>query len=88
MPKHRRSPLFLSLSLLAVSVSTVAAPARAESANSEPGYSYEMETDFVDGGDLKGDGPRITVRGKYARVLLIRPRTSFVQALLKSTETL
>jgi hypothetical protein len=67
-----------------------AAPALAENVKSEaePGYSYVFQTDFVDGDDLTGDGPRIVVRGGPARVLLIRPRTSFMAELLKTTETL
>lgn len=74
--------------LLSLSVFTLAGPALAQTAPQESGYSYDMEVDFLDGSDLKGDGPRLVVRGKHARVLLIRPRTTFVPELLKSTETL
>lgn len=51
-------------------------------------YSYNFEVDFLDGNDLQGDGPRITVRDRAARVLLIRPRTSFALELIKSAENL
>lgn len=73
---------------LALLLTASPALAQKSKASDEPGYSYKFETDFVDGNDLPGDGPRIVVRGSFARVLLIRPRTSFKPELVKTLETL
>jgi hypothetical protein len=78
----------LRLLLLPAAFVALAAPALAQKSAADEGYSYQMEEDFVDGGELGGTGPRLTIRGKQVRVLLIRPRTSFVAQLLKTVETL
>jgi hypothetical protein len=77
----------LTCSSIAIAVAALPAVALGAPAPTEPGYSYDFETDFVDGDELTGDGPRIVVRTGSARVLLIRPRTSFRAELLKTLET-
>ena len=52
------------------------------------GYSVTFKDDGLLGGGLDGGGPMIKVRGRPVRVTLIRPRTSFVQEMLKSVENL
>jgi hypothetical protein len=88
-------PFHTMLGLLVLAFGVGASPVFAQnaaksSAKTQPvdEYSYNFEVDFLDGNDLKGDGPRITVRGGAARVLLIRPRTSFAAELIKSAENL
>jgi hypothetical protein len=77
----------LTFSPIAIAVAVLPAVALGSPAPTQPGYSYDFETDFVDGDELTGDGPRIVVRTGSARVLLIRPRTSFRAELLKTLET-
>lgn len=83
------SPLLSAVTFSSIAIAVAALPAVALGAPApmEPGYSYDFETDFIDGDDLTGDGPRIVVRTGSARVLLIRPRTSFRAELLKTLET-
>lgn len=82
MKRHLACTLFL------VTLMPAAAFAQNKTQPAEEGYTYHIETDFLDGSDLRGDGPRLVVRKAAARVQLIRPRTSFVSELLKSTEAL
>lgn len=76
----------LPVALTVLAFPTFAHAAAADAPGNATGYSYEFEVDFLDGDDLVGDGPRITVRHGHARVLLIRPRTSFKPELLKTLE--
>lgn len=77
----------LTATLLVASASPCFAEAAKTADTAVDAYSYDFETDFLDGDDLKGDGPRLVVRPGSLRVLLIRPRTSFTVELIKSTET-
>lgn len=52
------------------------------------GYTVEFGNDFLDGNDLDSSGPILRVRPMGARVVLIRPRTSFVTELKKTVESL
>lgn len=54
----------------------------------EGGYSVDFKTDFLDGNDLDATAPLLRVRPPGGRMLLIRPRTSFVTELRKSVENL
>jgi len=78
----------LLYALLPAALVSIAGPVFAQNDADETGYSYEFKVDFLDGDQLQGDGPRLVVMGTHARVLLIRPRTSFVAELIRTTEAL
>lgn len=51
-----------------------------------PSYEVAFDDDPLNALDGRSTVPRITVRPAPMRVLLIRPRTSFVSSMLKSVE--
>ncbi|NUP09829.1 MAG: hypothetical protein HOW73_27600 [Polyangiaceae bacterium] len=51
------------------------------------GYSVKFLDDLLDGAGLDGSPPMLTVRPRGVRMTLIRPRTSFVNEMLKSVES-
>lgn len=54
----------------------------------DDGYSYQFTDDDLLGDTIRDVGDTYRGRPKFARVLLLRPRTSLVQELLKSAEAL
>jgi hypothetical protein len=75
----------VALAALAVLCVTTAAFADNER---DKRYIYVFKDDPLHGDELFGGLTIIKVRKDAARVLLIRPRTEFLNELLKSTETL
>jgi hypothetical protein len=51
-------------------------------------YSVEFFIDSIDAGNNDPNGDRIVVRPMGVRRTLLRPRTSFVRALIRSVEQL
>jgi hypothetical protein len=54
----------------------------------DDGYSYQFTDDNLLGDTIRDVGDMYRGRPKFMRVLLLRPRTSLVQELLKSAEAL
>jgi hypothetical protein len=54
----------------------------------EDGYTYHFVDDFMVGDTLSTTPPLITVRRPVPRIMLLRPRASFVGEMLKSVEAL
>lgn len=52
------------------------------------GYSVKFIDDLLAGDGLGAGGPMLVVRPQGVRVTLIRPRTSFVNEMLKSVENI
>jgi hypothetical protein len=52
------------------------------------GYSVDFFTDQLSDGGQGGTLPMILVRPRIVRMTLIRPRTSFVNEMLKSVEAI
>jgi hypothetical protein len=54
----------------------------------DAGYSYHFDDDAMVGDTLSTTPPLILVRRPSPRIMLLRPRGSFVSELLKSVEAL
>jgi len=52
------------------------------------GYGYRFKDDALAAGGLNATDPRLHVVQHAARSVLIRPRTQFIQEMLKSVENL
>lgn len=52
------------------------------------GYSVKFRDDLLDAKGIDAGGPMFVMRPRAIRVTLIRPRTSFVNEMLKSVENL
>lgn len=59
-----------------------------KSTDSEGGYGYEFSDDPLNAGGFGPNDATIRVRPGPVRTTLIRPRTSFVNEMLKSVENL
>ncbi len=82
--------LCVALSILVLLVTNSAwAESTTESSAGENGdYSYRFTDEELLGDTLENVGDMYRGRPKFARVLLLRPRTSLVSELLKSAEEL
>lgn len=72
-------------------VFALAAPASAQDikeSKSDDGYGYEFEDDPLNAGGFGPNDARIRVRKGAQRATLIKPRTQFINELLKSVENL
>ena len=79
-----RKPKILLAALLAAFASPAAAHAQAQT-----DYVYQFEADDLVGDTLSTTPPLLKIRAvKLPRVMLIRPRASFVSEMLKSVEVL
>lgn len=67
---------------------TALAEPRARRDAAPESYSYQFTDDDLLGNTISDVGDMYRGRPKFARVLLLRPRTSLVQELIKSTESL
>src|SRR5215469_9680321 len=65
-----------------------AASATDKSSSSGGDYGYKFDDDPLSAGGFGPNDARIQVRPQAARTTLIRPRTSFVQEMLKSVENI
>jgi hypothetical protein len=91
----RYYPSILSLLGVALAVVTVTSAARAADtaangarADSSEGYAYAFSDDVMQAGAFTPNEPRIVIVTRAQRVSLIRPRTAFVVAMLRSVESL
>jgi len=66
----------------------LALPAAARAQTKDPGYSYHFDDDFMVGDTLSSPPPLLKLRRHPPRIMLLRPRASFVGELLKSVEAL
>jgi hypothetical protein len=71
----------LTLSLLAFS-----GVAGAQSKDED--YSYHFDDDLMVGDSFSTPPPLLRIRAKQPRIMLLRPRASFVGEMLKSVEVL
>lgn len=79
----------LAFSLITVIALTFATPAVADEAFDDKfGYGYEFSDDPLNAGGFSVHDAVIKVRPGPVRTVLIRPRTSFVNEMLKSIEDL
>lgn len=76
------------LSLLILSMPSVALADVNSRFEKDEGYGYEFEDDPLNAGGFGPNDATIRVRPKAARTTLIRPRTSFIVEMLKSVEDL
>ncbi len=79
--------LIAAVCVVALSSSALAQEDVKESA-SDDGYGYEFEDDPLAAGGFGPNDSRIRVRRGAQRSTLIKPRTQFIQELLKSVENL
>jgi hypothetical protein len=68
--------------------STAFAQEDIKSADADGGYGYEFSDDPLNAGGFGPNDATIRVRPGPVRTTLIRPRTSFVNEMLKSVENL
>lgn len=61
--------------------------AAAAQAKDQP-YGYHFDDDFMVGDTISTTPPRIEIRRPLPRIMLLRPRASFVVEMLKSVEML
>ncbi|MGE5786794.1 MAG: hypothetical protein ACM3ZE_19530 [Myxococcales bacterium] len=73
---------------LCVAQTAVAEPTTRTEAGDSGDYSYRFSDDDLLGDTIRDVGDMYRGRPKFARVILLRPRTSLVQELLKSAEDL
>lgn len=71
---------------LACSVFSLSGAAAAQAKDSP--YSYHFDDDFMVGDTLSTTPPRIVILRPIPRIMLLRPRASFVAEMLKSVEML
>jgi hypothetical protein len=76
-------PFAAALGLLGIFGAT---PAAAQTTASQPGYTYDFDDDYMVGDTLASPPPILTGGKKGMRIMLIRPRASFVAEMLKSVE--
>jgi hypothetical protein len=60
----------------------------ASAQNKDTDYSYHFEDDLMVGDTFASPPPPIIVRRTSPRIMLLRPRASFVAEMLKSVEAL
>lgn len=80
--------LLVGLAALAVSSSALAQTGGETRSGGSEGYGYTFEDDPLNAGGFGPNDATIKVRPRAARTTLIRPRTSFVQEMLKSVENI
>jgi hypothetical protein len=79
----------IKLLRLGVALSALLLPATASAQQtSDYDYMYRFEPDDLVGETLSKTPPLLTVRPKPPRIMLLRPRASFVGEMLKSVEVL
>ena len=79
----------IAVGLAAASLSvTLAASAQPKTEAPASAYTYDFEPDDLIGETLSTTPPLLRVRPKALRVMLLRPRASFVGEMLKSVEVL
>ena len=76
------------VSLAGASFAQSATGTKAAASGKEQGYGYEFSDDPLSAGGFGPNDATIRVRPGPVRTTLIRPRTSFVQEMLKSVENL
>jgi hypothetical protein len=76
---------FAAVVALALLTLTGAASAQNKDDND---YSYHFDDDLMVGDTFGSPPPQITVRRITPRIMLLRPRASFVAEMLKSVEAL
>ena len=81
---------FVSVIVIGVSalISSTAFAQDVKSTDQEGGYGYEFSDDPLNAGGFGPNDATIRVRPGPVRTTLIRPRTSFVNEMLKSVENL
>jgi hypothetical protein len=65
-----------------------ALPGVASAQAKQDGYDYHFDDDYMVGDTLATTPPLIMVRRSVPRIMLLRPRASFVGEMLKSVEAL
>ena len=78
----------LSAGLVFSLAATASAQDVKESAGGDDGYGYEFSDDPLNAGGFGPNDARIRVRRGAQRATLIKPRTQFINELLKSVENL
>jgi hypothetical protein len=72
----------------AVAFALLALPGAASAQTKEVGYTYEFTDDSMVGDTFSSPPPEIRIRCRSPRIMLLRPRASFVGEMLKSVEVL
>lgn len=89
MSMHRKMLRLVLVGLgLSVAQTAMAEPTTSSKNLDNGDYSYQFSDEDLLGDTLGAVGDMYRGRPKYARVLLLRPRTSLVQELIKSAEGL
>jgi hypothetical protein len=72
----------------AVAFALLALPGAASAQTKDAGYNYHFDDDFMVGDTLSSPPPLLQLRRHPPRIMLLRPRASFVSELLQSVEVL
>jgi hypothetical protein len=72
----------------AFALALFALPGVASAQAKEGSYNYHFEDDYMVGDTLSTTPPLLVVRRHPPRIMLLRPRASFVGEMLKSVEAL
>lgn len=89
MSKSDRTAFVVTLAFGLCVTETALAESPTRAAATEDGdYSYRFSDEDLLGESLNGIGDMFRLLPKRPRIMLIRPRTSFVQAIMKSAENL
>lgn len=89
MKRSARKVLVATVALgLGVFASSTALAQDVKNTDADGGYGYEFSDDPLNAGAFGPNDATIRVRPGPVRVTLIRPRTSFVNEMLKSVENL
>ena len=74
--------------IVALALLTLTGAARAQNKDHDNDYSYRFDDDLMVGDTFASPPPPIIVRRLRPRIMLLRPRASFVAEMLKSVEAL
>lgn len=87
MARSKKLVIALSAGILAFATTTIAFAQGAPESKTD-GYGYTFDDDPLNAGGFGPNDATIKVRARAARTTLIRPRTTFVQEMLKSVENI
>jgi hypothetical protein len=88
MTKAKKIAFSVLSSLLILSATSAALAEDVKESAAADGYGYEFEDDPLAAGGFGPNDSRIRVRRGAQRSTLIKPRTQFINELLKSVENL
>jgi hypothetical protein len=88
MSKPIKFSTAIASGLVVLSLGATASAEDVKESKSDDGYGYEFSDDPLSAGGFGPNDARIRVRRGAQRATLIKPRTQFINELLKSVENL